>query len=87
MKGLALVCFVEGPSPSEQRSAGFYLAGETCLNQLARLARFVDASVMIAIFFEHSEWKWTGRGRGLREPAYQPRYPGARRATRGRGSH
>ena len=92
MKGLALVVFVEGPSPSEQRAAGFYLAEDTCLNQLARIATFVDRSVTLAIFFEHSEWKWTGRG--MRETAtpaaastHKRRYPAARRSTAGRGKH
>lgn len=53
----ALVVLADGP-----RTASFYLAGDTCLNQVARLAAFVDASIQIAITPGHTESKWKGRG-------------------------
>lgn len=59
--GMALVCFVEGLAPAEM-VGGFYLEGETCLIQIERIARFVPPSVTIAVFYEHTEWKWRGRG-------------------------
>lgn len=55
---VALVVLGDGP-----RTSGAYLAGETCLNQLAELARFLDKGTEIHLFFGHSADKWCGRGR------------------------
>ena len=68
----ALVCFVEGQSPDEI-VCGFYLDGRTCLNQIERIARFIPSSVTIAVFYEHSEAKWRGRGQRVNfDPVQTP---------------
>ncbi len=53
----ALVVFIDGPE-----TASLYLEGCTCLNQVARLARFVDRKIEIALSYGHTEAKWKGRG-------------------------
>lgn len=53
----ALVVLIDGPA-----SASAYLEGRTCLNQVARLARFVDKTIEIALSYGHTEAKWKGRG-------------------------
>lgn len=67
---MALVVLVEGAG-AEQRGASFYLDGATCLNQIARIARFLPPALALAMFYEHTECKWSGRGMApaLEEPA------------------
>jgi hypothetical protein len=55
----ALVVLHEKPTA---RTCGLYLRGDTCLNALAALARFVGGDVKIAIYHGHSASKWEGRG-------------------------
>lgn len=56
---LALVVLVDG-----QASGAFHLDGATCLNQLARCARFLPPRVELHLFDGASEEKWVGRGEG-----------------------
>lgn len=53
----AFVVFIDGPA-----TASLYLDGLTCLNQVARLARFLDRTILIALSYGHTEAKWIGRG-------------------------
>jgi hypothetical protein len=62
---LALVVIVEGRAGVEQRGGSFYLSGGTCLNLLALLARLLPSGLAIAIFYEHTEWKWCGTGQAV----------------------
>ncbi len=55
--GTALTVLVYGP-----RVASFYVDGCTCLNQLARIARFVGRDIQIVICYGHESWAWKGRG-------------------------
>lgn len=53
----AFVVLIDGPRP-----AGVYVSGETCLNHVARLARLVGSDIQIAMFYDHTDAKWKGRG-------------------------
>ena len=56
----ALVVLVD-----DKATASLYLAADTCLNQLARVASFLPPRIRIAIFYEHTAAKWDGKGQSV----------------------
>ncbi len=59
MSDHALVCIVDVKAVEV---GAFYLTAETCLNQVASLARFLSADLQIAMTYGHTDAKWKGRG-------------------------
>jgi hypothetical protein len=53
----ALVVLIDAP-----KTCTFYLTGDTCLSQLARIVKYLGVPLQVSMFVGHTDAKWTWKG-------------------------